>query len=372
MPSPSDLLSGLQGLPRIALGYVFKDLSDVEPPTNEEERQELLRRLEFYSAVEAGALGLFSGLLLVLVTAIVEARKGTFSADPTTDQYMSLGFVLLLGTVITVLELVVMYYLSLRNARTIAIINQQSTSKEEIDEQVMFALVNAGLQTPNLRTSFHGIDPRADLPRWKVVLAAVFLKTKVSISRTVIKLMWRRFAIRVLGRSLSRGVLELASLPVFVFWNMWVIRQTVSELRYRSELPLREDDALSFMLGNDGAADADVVLRTTAEHIYIVGDVHPNVERLFTGVLQTMGMEDAQMGQRQRLRPSDVAKLTNEQRLDALRTLSLLMAVDPRHRRAHTRLLRALLASIETQPMWSVKDLQKMILKGQSFPSSRS
>ena len=78
------------------------------------------------------------------------------------------------------------------------------------------------------------------------------------------------------------------------------------------------------------------------------------------------------MGQRQRLRPSDVAKLTNEQRLDALRTLSLLMAVDPRHRRAHARLLRAFMASFEYQPMWTVKDLQKMILKGQSFPSSRS
>ena len=358
----------------MALSYLFDDSDNFDLPKNQTERLELLKRVEFYAVLESGSLGLLSGLLIVLVTAMIEPFEGRLLDDIWWDRVLNLGLVLLFGTIITMLELVVMYYLSLRAARLIARINQQSSSNEEVDEQVMYALVNAGLQTPNPRTDFFGIDPREDLPRWRILLAAIFLKTKVSVSRTLIKMLWRRFALRVFGRTLSRGALELASLPVFAFWNMWVIRRTISELRFRSEIPLREHDLIRFVLGGDGTEvkmeHRHLALEMMAEHIYGAGDVHPNIERLFRKILLSLPKDGWQVENTSRLREKNLSSLTDEQVNVCLRSLVVAMAIDPRRRRSHRRLLRRLKKRSPPPRNWSILSLQKCIISGDNLPEN--
>ena len=65
--SPGNLLSGLQGLPKLALSYIFRGMETINPVESKDERIRMLKRVEFYSVVEAGGLGLLSGLMLLLV-----------------------------------------------------------------------------------------------------------------------------------------------------------------------------------------------------------------------------------------------------------------------------------------------------------------
>jgi len=374
VPSAGDLLSGLQGIPKLALKYLFSGIGKIGPMDSKIGRINLLKRVEFYSTIEAGGLGLLSGLLLVLITAMVDANAGSFSENLFWDHVIGLGIIFLLGAIVTVGELVGMYFLSLRNARLIATINEQSTAGDDIDEGVMIALVNAGLQTPNLRGEFHGINPRADLPKWKVVLAAIFLKSKVSVSRSIIKMMWRRFALRVFGRTLSRGVLELASLPVFVFWNMWVMRKTVNELRFRSEIPLREDDIVTYILGDltdvhqpqldIGSTSLQDSIHMLTEHIYSVGDVHPNVERIFNRIIEREDFHAEVTTAPLRVLEGRFDARSDEQMVVAMRALCMALVVDPRRKRVHKKLIQRLLNGRTMLTFPSVPRLQQKILDG--------
>jgi len=364
--TPGTLLSSLQGLPKLALSYIFKGLDSVNPVESKDERIRMLKRVEFYSVVEAGALGLLSGLILLLFTLWIESYRGTIFESVFWDNAAVLGIIVAVGVIITMIELTVMYFLSLRNARMIASLNEQSTSSEDIDEQVMVALVNAGLQTPNNTGEFFGINPREHMSRWSIAIAALFLKTKVSGSRAIIKMMWKRFAIRVLGRTVSRGALELASLPVFAFWNMLVMRSTVRELRMRSEMPLREDELVEFIAMNPNDSP-ELCLDTIEEHIFCHGDVHPNVERVFKRIHAVEGTSWSS-NERSRLANRQYDEFSQSQTELAIRTLLVTMAVDPRSRRKQNKLLKVLkerCQEVDIEP----RDITHSILNGKPLPA---
>lgn len=79
--TPGSLLNGLQGLPRLAVSYIFKGLDSISPVESKDERIRILKRVEFYSAVEAGALGLLSGLSMLFITILVYSYSGTILSD---------------------------------------------------------------------------------------------------------------------------------------------------------------------------------------------------------------------------------------------------------------------------------------------------
>ena len=367
--TPGTLLSSLQGLPKLALSYIFKGLDSVNPVESKDERIRMLKRVEFYSVVEAGALGLLSGLILLLFTLWIEAYRGTILESEFWDNVVILGIIIAVGVIITMIELTVMYFLSLRNARIIASLNEQSTSSEDIDEQVMVALVNAGLQTPNNTGEFFGINPRKHMSKLSIALAAFFLKTKVSGSRAIIKMMWKRFAIRVLGRTVSRGALELASLPVFAFWNMLVMRSTIRELRMRSEMPLREDELVEFIT-MDSTDSTELCLDTIEEHIFCHGDVHPNVERIFKRIHDGEGTS-WNSDVRSRLSKRQHEDFSKSQIDLALRTLLVTMAIDPRSRRKQRKLFKQLKERCENNEI-KPYEITHSILNGKPLPQWNS
>ena len=364
--TPGSLLNGLQGLPKLAVSYIFKGLDSISPVESKDERIRMLKRVEFYSVVEAGALGLLSGLSMLFVTILVYSYSGTILSDTFWESTLILAIIIALGIVITMIELTIMYFLSLRNARMIASLNDQSTSVEDVDEQVMIALVNAGLQTPNISSDFFGINPRKHMSRWKIAVAALFLKTKVSGSRAIVKMMWKRFAIRVLGRTVSRGALELASLPVFAFWNMLVMRSTIREIRIRSEMPLREDELLKF-INADSFNTTKLSLDAIEEHIFCHGDVHPNVERIFKQLHVDSGGFPNNQTERQRLSERNFNVFSQEEIELVIRTLLVTMAVDPRPRRQQKKLFKALQERCEHVDI-EPHDLAHAILNGTDLP----
>ena len=204
------------------------------------------------------------------------------------------------------------------------------------------------------------------MSRWKIAVAALFLKTKVSGSRAIVKMMWKRFAIRVLGRTVSRGALELASLPVFAFWNMLVMRSTIREIRIRSEMPLREDELLKF-INADSSNTTKLSLDAIEEHIFCHGDVHPNVERIFKQLHVDSGGFSNNQTSRQRLSERNFNLFSQEEIELVLRTLLVTMAVDPRPRRQQKKLFKALqerCEHVDIEPY----DLAHAILNGTDLP----
>ena len=368
MATPAELIHGLQGLPKVALSYIFKGMDSIGSIESKDERIRMLKRVEFYSVVEAGALGLLSGLVLLLVTIWVDSYRGKLLEDSFWDGIAILAIIILFGVLITMAELTVMYFLSLRNARMIASLNEQSTSSEDIDEQVMVALVNAGLQTPNNTGEFFGINPRKHISRLQIVFAAIFLKTKVSGSRAIIKMMWKRFAIRIFGRTVSRGALELASLPVFAFWNMWVMRVTIRELRLRSEMPLREDDLVSFITLDSGDS-SNLCLDTIEEHIFCLGDVHPNIERMFKRIHQENDGHQWNTTANERFAERRFDEYSQSQIDLAIRTLLVTMAIDPRSRRKQNNLLKKLNQLSKNHNEIRPYDITHSILNGKDLPT---
>jgi len=365
MQASRDVMDGLKGLPKMAFNYVFRPFKASFSSAQGDRRILLLRRVEFYSSLEAGAAGLLSGLMVLLVVSYVDLLPFGVVDTDAWGAWIRLAVVLALGAVITVGEMLLLYYLSLRNARLVSSINHPE-GEERTDEQALISLVNACLQTPNFRMAFHGINPRERLPRWKLLLAAVFMKTKVSISRAFVKMIWRRFALRVLGRSLARGALELASLPVFVFWNMWVMLATMKEVRWRSEVPRREHDLLVYVFGESGKPSEEerlLVLRAFAGRIQRTGDVHPNIERLFEAVMS--GLPKGRWhAQEPPLSLSDVDAADPVHVALLHRAFTVAMVVDPRATRGDRRRLRALHRSIGDESP-SLRDLKRSILEGQ-------
>ena len=64
MTTPAALLSSLRGIPRMALSYLFDNSENFKMPKDESQRIQFLKNVEFYAVLEAGALGLLSGLLI--------------------------------------------------------------------------------------------------------------------------------------------------------------------------------------------------------------------------------------------------------------------------------------------------------------------
>ena len=200
----------------------------------------------------------------------------------------------------------------------------------------MVALVNAGLQTPNNTGEFFGINPRKHISRLQVVFAAIFLKTKVSGSRAIIKMMWKRFAIRVFGRTVSRGALELASLPVFAFWNMWVMRSTIRELRMRSEMPLRRRTCGVHHDEFDDSSDLWTRLRSIFSALVMFIRTWSESSNAFTKIATSKWKTTSE----QRFAQRNLGQYSQPQLYTAIRTLVVTMAGDPRSRRKQNKLLK--------------------------------
>ena len=87
----------------MALSYLFDNSENFKMPKDESQRIQFLKNVEFYAVLEAGALGLLSGLLIVLATAMIEPFEGRLLEDLWWDRVLILALVVVAGTLITCL-----------------------------------------------------------------------------------------------------------------------------------------------------------------------------------------------------------------------------------------------------------------------------
>jgi hypothetical protein len=247
---------------------------------DDDERRALsrLERAAIARAAIAGALSaLIAGTTETLLQPIEEARPLVF--------WGVLGGVSALAAV---LEIAFLSWDALRTAHALANAAGVSWDGHEEREQTLAVLARAALEVANPIESDVGVNPLKETPRWRLVLAGVAYKLKVSATNIVLKLIVRR----ALGRAAVRTWLHFLSVPVTAAWNAVVCARVLREVRVRVLGPSLVDDVVARLLPEGApisAGLADAAPRAVAVAIVKSADLHPNLERLLRAVLARCG-----------------------------------------------------------------------------------
>ena len=82
-------------------------------------------------------------------------------------------------------------------------------------------LVNISLENYKSKEKEIGIDPFAELSKFRIVLFFIFNKIKAFLSNLIIKILVRKLA----GRYLLRLYTDLVGMPIYFFWNAFACRE---------------------------------------------------------------------------------------------------------------------------------------------------
>jgi hypothetical protein len=190
------------------------------------------------------------------------------------------------------IELFFIYVDTIQTARKIALISGLRPAiidDDDVTDELIVSLMYAGLKAPNSYSPMYGINPREHVNKIVLIFSMAAHKSKVVISRIILKSLYRRVLARLGSRTASRAVIETASIPVFALWNFIAVRRVMKEIRIRTTLPLLIDDLLQNLIPNGFENLTEMQQKATLlaikSQVTAVADFHPNiklfVERIF-------------------------------------------------------------------------------------------
>lgn len=347
-------------------------------------RISLLKKVSRKAVIWSGILGAITGVLIVLLTVLaspLEPKGGGYGSE----YFLYYSIVLGIGAVLTIIELLILYLMTMRNARTIATmagINPNSALDDEAEASLLLSMIHAGIEAPNSTSPLHGIDPVVNIPRWRLLFAAVAYKAKVSTTKILMKAIWRRILVRVFGRSVSRTIIELVSIPVFAGWNAVVTNRVMRELRVRALGDETVDEAIISLYPDGFEALTDEVrigcLLAVRSQITSIADFHPNVTMLLDRLVEKHGRAPADFDNdgnidgdeiREWMRGKVIGRLgdlSTDDQLIVVRTFTMACALDGRLRSGHRRTLRQMkdLIKVKTHQNY-LKDSLRFVRTGE-------
>ena len=170
------------------------------------------------------------------------------------------------------------------------------------------------------------------------------------------KAIWRRILVRVLGRSVSRTIIELVSIPVFAGWNAAVTSRVMRELRVRALGKETVEEALVRLYPNGFETLPDETrigcLLAVRSQITSIADFHPNVTMLLDRLVEKHGRAPGDFDNEGNIDEDEtrewmrgkvigrLADLSTDDQLIVIRTFAMACALDGRLRSGHRRTLR--------------------------------
>jgi len=149
---------------------------------------------------------------------------------PTKEFYIYLSLITIFMLVI---ELGVLYWLSLKAVYTLA--NILGYEKIDFDPgvpteyQVEKLLVRTALEIPDPNIKYLGIDLQKNISQKKILLFSLLYKAKVILSSVLLKLLFRR----IFARFGVRVGFEWVSIPVTAFWDAFVMAKVIKDAKLR-------------------------------------------------------------------------------------------------------------------------------------------
>ena len=286
-------------LERFGLRYFERRSSKVPLPEavdevhflNPDERRALraISRGTVSRATFAGALsGLASALAEIWATGSlavsVSAETGLLADWEQNAAFW--GVVLGITGVATALEISFLYWDSLRSVHALSRAAGMPLFEDDGTERnAVVALVRAAMELPNPADAMLGVDPRREISRWRVVLAALIYKAKVGVTNFAVKMFVRRF----LGRIALRTWLPLMAVPVTAAWNAIVSYRVLRESRLRVMGPSAAGELAEVLVGSGDQPALTVdegvaALRAVAASVVRTRDMHPNLAELIVEV----------------------------------------------------------------------------------------
>ena len=350
----------------VAIRMAFRILirpSNVQPIDQSLSRRERIQKLSKVgrkAILLSGLLGAITGALIVVV-AIMASPLEPGNNPSWKENTLFYGVIFGVGGFLTAIELLLIYVITMRSARTIVVmngINPQNAFDDDAERTLLLSMIHAGLEAPNSTIPLHGIDPIVNVPRWRLIFAAAAYKAKVSATKLIMKALWRRIIVRVLGRSASRAVIEIVSIPVFAGWNAYVTRNVMLELRVRVLGNETVDDAIDYLYP-EGFGSIDTMARQAClvavrSQITEVADFHPNVSLMLEKLVQEHDLHPADFDGDGDVTPEELDRwrrgclleiadeLDEVQREIVTRTFAMACALDGRVRRQHRKTLKKL------------------------------
>jgi hypothetical protein len=278
----------------------------------------------------------------------------------------------------SVIEIAYLYWDALRSVHRLAQVAGldlfPSGSDPEAAEHaaVAGAMARAALELPNPTHSPFGVDPMREASRWRVTVASLVYKAKISASNFLLKMLVRRVA----GRALVRAWVPLIAVPVTAAWNGVVAWLVLREARIRAMGPSAAKEMLATIFARAVPATREGRLaakRAVAAAIVRTRDLHPNLVALWIEVSAAVRADD----------PTDdgggsiddallfVARLRDLEPVErsiVLRVLGVATILDGRITGAERRLLaEAYAACGRPLDFAPVKRLQRAFLRGDAI-----
>lgn len=279
----------------------FRKLEGRYPPLSgdevihilDDQERATIRRLARRMILIAFGIGAMSGLISSIASfalAVPEHVTTTFWED--------LGdFLIVNGVTIvaTMIEVAILYRYALRTVHLIAreagIQLVPASDDPDLDEKraVALALARAALELPNPPQNPFGIDPYREISKFRLVVATIFYKLKISLTNFILRILIRRVA----GRTIVKAYLTFTDVLVTGAWDAWVAWRMTRQAKIRALGPSACESLLEQILRDEGEVSKDVyeaMLRAVAIVIVRDRDVHPNLLALMRAIARRSGI----------------------------------------------------------------------------------
>jgi hypothetical protein len=185
------------------------------------------------------------------------------------------GIHLAVALVVSGVEILFLYWNTLRAVSRASAIAGVGLSGSELEEVMARGLTRAALDLPNPREPVYGVDPYARISRVKLVAYTVLYRAKVGMTTFLFRVLLRR----ILARATLRFFIPLLAIPVFAVWNGLITWWVMREGRTRSMGPVAVQDLrdqLRSMREDLRPCARKLLMEAVAEAIIRSGDAHPN------------------------------------------------------------------------------------------------
>jgi len=206
---------------------------------------------------------------------------------------------LLIGAtlLLVVIELGVLFWLSLRTVHVIACVTQHHRADDDPllpgDDAVSNLLARAALEIPDPVVRYLGVDPLKYVSKPKLFLVGLLYKGKVFLTTVAAKFLLRRMG----GKLVLRIGLAWVSVPVAGIWNALVMYRVAREARlrlfgHRLAYYLIDEVLTDEFLAQLSEQAKEGAIRAISTMMVLTQNYHPNMLMLLVKFSETLAVED--------------------------------------------------------------------------------
>lgn len=332
-------------------------------PTGEKARNHQLDLQSINSIAKKNIL--FSGIIGASSAALCVAAElvsSHFFEVDTLHYWLAFGGALALTVT---LELLLLYYDSIRATHQIAEVAGVTIFPRTTP--VARRLTRAALEIPCPRSETHEINPIKNLPKWQRVSYAIIYKGKIMLSNLIAKIILRR----IFFQGTARVWLEFIAVPVTAFWNVFVAKKIMHEVKMRVIVPHLLDHIVPALL--EGASEdlLENCERAVGCSASASLTLHPNLVHLLD-LIQSLGDQRSRIKlDSQEIFLQQYKNLRYPEKKISLQILTLASIADCKYNSKEAELVNLSAETIDLKvSRHHIKKLKKQFLTGQDLSQS--